>query len=147
MKKIRKAIFPVAGLGTRFLPATKANPKEMLPIVDKPLIQYAAEEAVHAGIEELVFVTGRNKRSIPDHFDKAYELEAELDQLEKQRAGDRSTEAERHQLALQEVLTELQQRIDEYHELAGADSVDGQANWQQLDKDLKDLDSDLYGAN
>lgn len=79
MKKIRKAIFPVAGLGTRFLPATKANPKEMLPIVDKPLIQYAAEEAVNAGIEELVFVTGRNKRSIPDHFDKAYELEVELE--------------------------------------------------------------------
>ena len=78
MKKIRKAIFPVAGLGTRFLPATKANPKEMLPIVDKPLIQYAAEEAVNAGIEELVFIIGRNKRSIPDHFDKAYELEAEL---------------------------------------------------------------------
>lgn len=78
MKKIRKAIFPVAGMGTRFLPATKANPKEMLPVVDKPLIQYAAEEAVNAGIEELVFVTGRNKRSIPDHFDKAYELEAEL---------------------------------------------------------------------
>lgn len=78
MRKVRKAVFPVAGLGTRFLPATKANPKEMLPIVDKPLIQYAAEEAVNAGIEELVFVTGRNKRSIPDHFDKAYELEAEL---------------------------------------------------------------------
>ena len=79
MKKIRKAIFPVAGMGTRFLPATKANPKEMLPVVDKPLIQYAAEEAVDAGIEELVFVTGRSKRSIPDHFDKAYELEAELE--------------------------------------------------------------------
>ena len=77
-KKIRKAVFPVAGMGTRFLPATKANPKEMLPIVDKPLIQYAAEEAVEAGIEELIFVTGRTKRSIPDHFDKAYELEAEL---------------------------------------------------------------------
>lgn len=77
-KKIRKAIFPVAGMGTRFLPATKANPKEMLPVVDKPLIQYAAEEAVEAGIEELIFVTGRAKRSIPDHFDKAYELEAEL---------------------------------------------------------------------
>lgn len=77
-KKVRKAIFPVAGMGTRFLPATKANPKEMLPVVDKPLIQYAAEEAVEAGIEELIFVTGRAKRSIPDHFDKAYELEAEL---------------------------------------------------------------------
>ena len=77
-KKIRKAVFPVAGLGTRFLPATKANPKEMLPIVDKPLIQYAAEEAEEAGVDALVFVTGRNKRSIPDHFDKAYELEAEL---------------------------------------------------------------------
>ncbi|MBA1148309.1 UTP--glucose-1-phosphate uridylyltransferase GalU [Ectothiorhodospiraceae bacterium WFHF3C12] len=78
-KRIRKAVFPVAGLGTRFLPATKANPKEMLPVVDKPLIQYAAEEAVAAGIEVLVFVTGRTKRSIPDHFDKAYELETELE--------------------------------------------------------------------
>ncbi len=78
-KRIRKAVFPVAGLGTRFLPATKASPKEMLPIVDKPLIQYAAEEAVEAGIEELIFVTGRAKRAIPDHFDKAYELESELE--------------------------------------------------------------------
>jgi UTP--glucose-1-phosphate uridylyltransferase len=77
-QKIRKAIFPVAGLGTRFLPATKANPKEMLPIVDKPLIQYAVEEAVAAGITDLIFVTGRTKRSISDHFDKAYELENEL---------------------------------------------------------------------
>lgn len=81
--KIRKAVFPVAGMGTRFLPATKANPKEMLPIVDKPLIQYAAEEAVSAGITELIFVTGRNKRSIPDHFDKAYELEHELEERGK----------------------------------------------------------------
>ncbi|WP_018861374.1 MULTISPECIES: UTP--glucose-1-phosphate uridylyltransferase GalU [unclassified Thioalkalivibrio] len=80
---IRTAVFPVAGMGTRFLPATKANPKEMLPIVDKPLIQYAAEEAVRAGIETLVFVTGRNKRSIPDHFDKAYELETELEERGK----------------------------------------------------------------
>ena len=78
MTTIRKAVFPVAGLGTRFIPATKASPKEMLPIVDKPLIQYAVEEAIDAGIEQLIFVTGRNKRSIPDHFDKAYELEAEL---------------------------------------------------------------------
>jgi UTP--glucose-1-phosphate uridylyltransferase len=77
-RKISKAVFPVAGMGTRFLPATKANPKEMLPIVDKPLIQYAAEEAEAAGLDALVFVIGRNKRSIPDHFDKAYELEAEL---------------------------------------------------------------------
>lgn len=77
-KAIRMAVFPVAGMGTRFLPATKANPKEMLPVVDKPLIQYAAEEAVAAGIDTLVFVTGRNKRAIPDHFDKAYELENEL---------------------------------------------------------------------
>ncbi len=83
-KPIRKAVFPVAGLGTRFLPATKANPKEMLTVVDKPLIQYAAEEAVAAGIKELIFVTGRNKRSIPDHFDKAYELEAELKQSGKE---------------------------------------------------------------
>ena len=79
MTKIKKAVFPVAGLGTRFLPATKASPKEMLSVVDKPLIQYAVEEAVEAGIEVLIFVTGRNKRSIPDHFDKAYELEAELE--------------------------------------------------------------------
>ena len=79
MKKIRKAVFPVAGMGTRFLPATKASPKEMLPIVDKPLIQYAVEEAVAAGITDMIFVTGRSKRSIEDHFDKAYELEAELE--------------------------------------------------------------------
>ncbi|HAT33930.1 MAG TPA: UTP--glucose-1-phosphate uridylyltransferase [Janthinobacterium sp.] len=79
MKKIRKAVFPVAGLGSRFLPATKAQPKEMLPIVDKPLIQYAVEEAVAAGITEMIFITGRNKRAIEDHFDKAYELECELE--------------------------------------------------------------------
>ena len=78
MKKVRKAVFPVAGMGTRFLPATKASPKEMLPIVDKPLIQFAVEEAVAAGITDMVFVTGRSKRSIEDHFDKAYELESEL---------------------------------------------------------------------
>ena len=77
--KITKAIFPVAGMGTRFLPATKASPKEMLPIVDKPLIQYAVEEAVAAGITDLIFITGRSKRAIPDHFDKAYELETELE--------------------------------------------------------------------
>ncbi|MEC5217369.1 UTP--glucose-1-phosphate uridylyltransferase [Actimicrobium sp. GrIS 1.19] len=79
MRKIKKAVFPVAGLGSRFLPATKAQPKEMLPIVDKPLIQYAVEEAVAAGITEMIFITGRNKRAIEDHFDKAYELEAELE--------------------------------------------------------------------
>ena len=78
MKKVTKAVFPVAGLGTRFLPATKASPKEMMPIVDKPLIQYAVEEAVAAGISEMIFVTGRTKRVIEDHFDKAYELENEL---------------------------------------------------------------------
>jgi UTP--glucose-1-phosphate uridylyltransferase len=78
-RKITKAVFPVAGLGTRFLPATKASPKEMLPIVDKPLIQYAVEEAVAAGIDTMVFITGRTKRAIPDHFDKAYELEKELE--------------------------------------------------------------------
>ena len=83
MTDVRKAVFPVAGMGTRFLPATKANPKEMLPIVDKPLIQYAAEEAVQAGCDQLIFVTGRTKRSITDHFDKAYELEAELEQKGK----------------------------------------------------------------
>lgn len=79
MVQIKKAVFPVAGLGSRFLPATKAQPKEMLPIVDKPLIQYAVEEAVAAGIKEMIFITGRNKRAIEDHFDKAYELEAELE--------------------------------------------------------------------
>lgn len=79
MSKITKAVFPVAGMGTRFLPATKASPKEMMPIVDKPLIQYAVEEAIAAGITEMVFITGRNKRSIEDHFDKAYEMEAELE--------------------------------------------------------------------
>ncbi len=81
---ITKAVFPVAGLGTRFLPATKAQPKEMLPIVDKPLIQYAVEEAYGAGIRHMVFVTGRNKRAIEDHFDTAYELEAELESAGKQ---------------------------------------------------------------
>ncbi len=78
-RKITKAVFPVAGLGSRFLPATKATAKEMLPVVDKPLIQYAVEEAVAAGITDMVFITGRNKRAIEDHFDKAYELEATLE--------------------------------------------------------------------
>jgi UTP--glucose-1-phosphate uridylyltransferase len=84
MTAIKKAVFPVAGLGSRFLPATKAQPKEMLPIVDKPLIQYAVEEAVAAGIKEMIFITGRNKRAIEDHFDKAYELESELEAAGKQ---------------------------------------------------------------
>jgi UTP--glucose-1-phosphate uridylyltransferase len=77
--KVNKAVFPVAGLGTRFLPATKASPKEMLPVVDKPLIQYAVEEAYEAGIRHMIFVTGKNKRAIEDHFDTAYELENELE--------------------------------------------------------------------
>ena len=76
--RVSKAVFPVAGLGTRFLPATKASPKEMLPVVDKPLIQYAVEEAYEAGIRDMIFVTGRSKRAIEDHFDTAYELESEL---------------------------------------------------------------------
>jgi UTP--glucose-1-phosphate uridylyltransferase len=87
MKKVttlNKAVFPVAGLGTRFLPATKAQPKEMLPVVDKPLIQYAVEEAYAAGIRHMIFVTGRNKRAIEDHFDTAYELETELATAHKQ---------------------------------------------------------------
>jgi UTP--glucose-1-phosphate uridylyltransferase len=94
MKKITKAIFPVAGFGTRFLPATKAQPKEMLPIVDKPVIQYLVEEAVKAGIEEITFVTGRGKRAIEDHFDYSFELEKtlveknKLDLLKKVRAID-----------------------------------------------------------
>ncbi len=79
MRTITKAVFPVAGLGTRFLPVTKASPKEMLPVVDKPLIQYAVEEAAAAGITDMIFITGRNKRAIEDHFDKAYELETELE--------------------------------------------------------------------
>ena len=78
MKRVRKCVFPVAGMGSRFLPATKASPKEMMPIVDKPLIQYAVEEAVAAGMTDMIFITGRNKRAIEDHFDKAYEVEAEL---------------------------------------------------------------------
>ena len=81
---VRKAVFPVAGIGTRFLPATKAMPKEMLPVVDKPLIQYAVEEAYAAGIREMIFVTGRHKRAIDDHFDMAYELERELEDAGKQ---------------------------------------------------------------
>src|SRR3989475_4685985 len=82
--RVRKAVFPVAGLGTRFLPATKAQPKEMLPVVDKPLIQYAVEEAYSAGTRHMIFVTGRNKRAIEDHFDTAYELENELEVADKQ---------------------------------------------------------------
>ncbi len=85
MQKVRKAVFPVAGMGTRFLPATKASPKEMLPVVDKPLIQYAVEEAVAAGITELIFVTGRGKRAIEDHFDQAVELELALSRPGRQR--------------------------------------------------------------
>lgn len=83
LKKVTKAVFPVAGMGTRFLPATKANPKEMLPIVDKPLIQYAVEEAVAAGITQLIFVTSYSKRSIEDHFDSNYELESKLEERGK----------------------------------------------------------------
>ncbi|MCE5393811.1 MAG: UTP--glucose-1-phosphate uridylyltransferase GalU [Acidithiobacillus sp.] len=83
MDRVRKAVFPVAGLGTRFLPATKASPKEMLPIVDKPLIQYAVEEAIAAGCDQLIFITGRGKRAIADHFDVSYELEVELEKKGK----------------------------------------------------------------
>ena len=86
--KINKAVFPVAGMGTRFLPATKAQPKEMLTIVDKPLIQYAVEEAYAAGIRHMIFVTGRNKRAIEDHFDTAPELELELQSKGKQQLLD-----------------------------------------------------------
>lgn len=89
MKKVTKAVFPAAGLGTRFLPATKASPKEMLPIVDKPLIQYAAEEAAAAGITDLIFIIGRTKRAIADHFDKAYELEMELEMRGKTKTLER----------------------------------------------------------
>ncbi|MDJ0925374.1 MAG: sugar phosphate nucleotidyltransferase, partial [Acidimicrobiia bacterium] len=84
LKPVRKAIFPVGGLGTRFLPATKALPKEMLPVVDKPLIEYAVEEARAAGIEEFIFVTGRGKTAIEDHFDNHYELEKTLAERGKQ---------------------------------------------------------------
>ena len=88
MKKFRKAVFPVAGFGTRFLPATKAMPKELLPIVDKPLIQYAAEEAIEAGVDTLIFVTGRNKRAIEDHFDSNTELEMALRAVGKDEQAD-----------------------------------------------------------
>ena len=84
MPKLRKAVFPVAGFGSRFLPVTKASPKEMMPVVDKPLIQYALEEAAAAGITDMIFVTGRHKRAIEDHFDKAYELETELERKGKE---------------------------------------------------------------
>src|SRR5438477_10721276 len=83
MPRLRKAVFPVAGFGSRFLPVTKASPKEMMPIVDKPLIQYAVEEAAAAGITEMIFVTCRNKRAIEDHFDKSHELETELERKRK----------------------------------------------------------------
>jgi UTP--glucose-1-phosphate uridylyltransferase len=84
MPRLKKAVFPVAGFGSRFLPVTKASPKEMMPVVDKPLIQYAVEEAAAAGITDMIFVTGRHKRAIEDHFDKAYELEAELEKKNKE---------------------------------------------------------------
>jgi UTP--glucose-1-phosphate uridylyltransferase len=84
MPKLKKAVFPVAGFGSRFLPVTKASPKEMMPVVDKPLIQYAVEEAAAAGVTDMVFVTGRHKRAIEDHFDKAYELETELERKGKE---------------------------------------------------------------
>ena len=87
--KVRKAVFPVAGLGTRFLPATKAMPKELLPIIDKPLIQYAAEEAISAGLDTLIFVTGGNKRAIEDHFDSNTELEAALRSKGKNKIADK----------------------------------------------------------
>ena len=84
-KRIRKAIIPAAGLGTRFLPATKAQPKEMLPIVDKPTLQYIIEECVASGIEEILIITGRNKKSIEDHFDRSVELEMELEKQESKK--------------------------------------------------------------
>src|SRR5512147_956136 len=83
MKKIRKAVFPAAGLGTRFLPATKAQPKEMLPLVDKPIIQYVIEEAVQSGLTNIIIVTGRGKNAIEDHFDVSYELEKLLEERGK----------------------------------------------------------------
>jgi len=97
MIKLRKAVFPVAGFGTRFLPATKAMPKELLPIVDKPLIQYAAEEAIAAGIDTLIFVTGRNKRAIEDHFDNNQELEMALRAKGKNEQADMVKNIVQHQ--------------------------------------------------
>ena len=99
---LRHAIFPVAGLGTRFLPATKAMPKEMLPVVDKPLIQYAVEEAYAAGVREMIFVTGRHKRAIEDHFDRTFELEDALEKSNKARAARRRArgQARRHGVRL-----------------------------------------------
>src|ERR1700735_3873557 len=94
-KPVRKAVFPVAGMGTRFLPATKAVPKEMLPVVDKPVIQYAVEEAREAGIEQFVFITGRGKHVIADHFDHAYELESLLEERHKTAALNTLVESRR----------------------------------------------------
>src|SRR5437667_9227979 len=82
-QKIRKAVFPAAGLGTRFLPATKAQPKEMLPLVDKPLIQYVVEEALHSGVDNIIIITGRGKNAIEDHFDVSFELEKTLEERGK----------------------------------------------------------------
>ena len=100
MQQVRKAIFPVGGLGTRFLPATKALPKEMLTVVDKPLIQYAVEEAADAGIEEFIFVTGRNKSAIEDHFDHSVELEATLAAKGKKQALDMVQQMMRNRLRI-----------------------------------------------
>src|SRR5260221_9425546 len=83
LAKVRKAVFPAAGLGTRFLPATKSQPKEMLPIVDKPIIQYAVEESMHSGIQNIIIVTGRGKSAIEDHFDVSFELEHQLESRSK----------------------------------------------------------------
>ncbi len=98
-KKVRKAVFPAAGLGTRFLPATKASPKEMLPIVDKPMIQYAVEEAEMCGIKEFIVITGKSKRAIEDHFDSAWELEEDLKRKGKQAMLDEIQQLSQHQFA------------------------------------------------
>ena len=118
MKPIRKAVFPVAGLGTRFLPATKAMPKEMLPVVDRPLIQHVVDEAREAGIEHFIFVTGRNKGVIEDHFDRQFELEMTLLERQKQKALDvlrhrvvLSYEAMAENLSADDIVLRLMKRL------------------------------------
>ena len=117
--KIKKAIIPAAGLGTRFLPATKAQPKEMLPIVDKPTIQYIVEEAVASGIEDIIIVTGRTKKSIEDHFDKSVELEMELEKHGK----DELLEIAKENVVALVLLGETASKIEETARKKGFDKI------------------------
>ena len=134
---VRKAVFPVAGLGTRFLPATKASPKEMLPVVDKPLIQYAVEEAYAAGIRHMIFVTGRSKRAIEDHFDTAYELEAELEALLAKQSEVEAVMADPETYAQRELFATLSK---EYGTLSHA-AEEMLARMAVLEEEISDLEA------